>query len=200
MAAADLPELSAGVWGVAVVAACSEVGLVERLREPAGLEALADGTRLSPALAGRLLDVLVALGLAERRGELYVATPELAQRSPSLLAADGVATVLQAADLVRRAAAGELVTEGWRHTDPLVLQAQGTMSAGAIPFLERYVFPAAPGIPERLTSGAAFLDVGAGVGAVSIELCRRFPRLRAVGLEPAEAPLALARRNVEAAG
>jgi SAM-dependent methyltransferase len=200
MAAADLPELSAGVWGVAVVAACAEVGLVERLREPAGLEALAAGAGLSPALTERLLDVLVALGLVDRRGELYAATPELAQRSPSLLAADGAATLLQAADMLRRAAAGELNTEGWRHTDPAVLQAQGTMSAGAVPFLERHVFPSAPGIPERLTTGAAFLDVGAGVAAVTIELCRRFPRLRAVGLEPAEAPLALARRNVEAAG
>ena len=84
--------------------------------------------------------------------------------------------------------------------DPALLQAQGTMSAAAVPFLERFVFPRAAGIPERLTSGATFLDVGAGVAAVSIELCRRFPRLRAVGLEPAEAPLALARRNVEAAG
>jgi SAM-dependent methyltransferase len=74
------------------------------------------------------------------------------------------------------------------------------MSAGAVGYLERFVFPSAPGIPERLSSGATFLDVGAGVAAVTIELCRRFPRLRAVGLEPAEAPLALARRNVEAAG
>jgi SAM-dependent methyltransferase len=197
MAAADLAELSAGAWGVAVVGACAELGIAERLREPAGLEALADGAGVSSTLVERLLAVLVVLGLAERRGELYAATPQLAQRSPSLLAADAAATLLQAADLLRRAAAGELDTDGWRHTDPAVLQAQGTMSAGAVPFLERHVFPSAPGIPERLTSGASFLDVGAGVAAVSIELCRR---LRAVGLEPAEAPLALARRNVEAAG
>src|SRR4051794_4823222 len=200
MAAHDLAELSAGVWGVAVVGACAELGIVERLREPAGVEALAADTGVSSALVERLLGVLLALGLVERRGELYAATPELAQRSPSLLAADGAATLLQAADLLRRATARELTTDGWRHTDPAVLQAQGTMSAGAVSFLERYVFPSAPGIPERLTSGATFLDVGAGVAAVSIELCRRFPRLRAVGLEPAEAPLALARRNVEAAG
>jgi SAM-dependent methyltransferase len=151
-------------------------------------------------VAERLLDVLVALGLAERRGDLYVAAGALAERPPALLAADGATTLLQAADVVRRAAAGELSDDGWRHTDPAVLQAQGTMSAGAVAFLERFVFPGAAGIPERLESGAAFLDVGAGVGAVSIELCRRFPRLRAVGLEPAEAPLGLARRNVAAAG
>jgi SAM-dependent methyltransferase len=74
------------------------------------------------------------------------------------------------------------------------------MSAGAVAFLERWVFPHAAGIPERLEGGASFLDVGAGVGGVAIDMCRRFPRLRAVGLEPLEAPLALARANVAAAG
>jgi SAM-dependent methyltransferase len=196
----DLADLSAGVWGLAVVTACAELGLVEALREPAGVETLAAGAGVPPRVAERLLDVLVALGLVERRGDLYVATGALADRSPALLAADGATTLLQAADVVRRAAAGELGDDGWRHTDPAVLQAQGTMSAGAVPFLERVVFPGAAGIPERLERGASFLDVGAGVGAVSIGLCRRFPRLRAVGLEPAEAPLALARRNVAAAG
>jgi len=200
MASTDLADLSAGVWGVAVVAACAELGIVERLGEPIGAEALAAGVGVSPQLAERLLDTLAALGLAERRRDLYVATRALAERSPAMLAADGTATLLQAADLVRRAAAGELSEDCWRHTDPAVLQAQGTMSAGAVGFLERSVFPHAPGIPERLTSGATFLDVGAGVAAVSIELCRRFPHLRCVGLEPAEAPLALARANVAAAG
>jgi hypothetical protein len=200
MGSAELADLSAGVWGVATVAACAELGIVERLGEPLSAEALAAGAGVSPQVAGRLADMLVVLGLVERRGELYVATSALAQRSPAMLAADGTATVLAAADLVRRAAAAELGDGGWRHTDPLLLQAQGTMSAGAVGTLERFVFPNAPGIPERLASGAAFLDVGTGVAAISIELCRRFPRLRAVGLEPAEAPFSLARANVAAAG
>src|SRR5439155_20735683 len=48
--------------------------------------------------------------------------------------------------------------------------------------------------------GAAALDVGTGVGAIAVALCRRFPDLRVVGLEPAQAPMAEARRNVIAAG
>jgi SAM-dependent methyltransferase len=200
MGSPELTDLSAGVWGIAAVAACAELGIVERLGEPTGAEPLAAEAGVSPQVAGRLLDMLVALGLAERRGTHYVATRALAERSPAMLAADGTATVLAAADLVRRAAERDLGDGGWRHTDPVVLQAQGTMSAGAVAFLERFVFPNTPGIPERLASGATFLDVGAGVAAVSIELCRRFPRLRVVALEPAEAPLALGRANVAAAG
>jgi SAM-dependent methyltransferase len=200
MGSADLADLSAGVWGIAAVAACAELGIVDLLAEPIGAEPLAAAAGVSPQLAAALAGTLVALGLAERRGDRYVATPALAERSPAMLAADGSATVLQAADMVRRAAESQLGEGGWRHTDALVLQAQGTMSAGAVAFLERSVFPHAVGIPERLESGATFLDVGAGVGGVSIDMCRRFPRLRAVGLEPAEAPLALARANVAAAG
>jgi hypothetical protein len=184
MGSADLADLSAGVWGIAAVAACAELGIVDLLAEPIGAEPLAAAAGVSPQLAEALAGTLVALGLAERRGDRYVATLALAERSPAMLAADGSATVLQAADMVRRAAESQLGEGGWRHTDTLVLQAQGTMSAGAVAFLERSVFPHAVGIPERLESGATFLDVGAGVGGVSIDMCRRFPRLRAVGLSP----------------
>ena len=63
------------------------------------------------------------------------------------------------------------------------------------------LFPHVPGLLDRLGSEAgAFLDVGAGVAAVSIAMCRQYPAIRAVGLEPASAPLELARRNVAAAG
>jgi len=44
-----------------------------------------------------------------------------------------------------------------------------------------------------------FLDAGTGVGVVAIELCRHYPHLHAVGLEPQAVPLAEARRNVAAA-
>jgi SAM-dependent methyltransferase len=198
--AEDLGQLAAGTWGVAVLTACAELGMVEALQEPASAAALAAGAGVSPALAERLLDVLVALGLAERDGDGYRGTPELFERPPAYLAADGASGLLQAADLVRRAASGTLGGDAWSHTEPLVLQAQGTMSAGAVPMLARFVFPSASGIPERLEAGAAFLDVGAGVGAISIALCRLYPALRAVGLEPMQAARALAVANVAEAG
>ncbi len=57
-----------------------------------------------------------------------------------------------------------------------------------------------PRLEARLHQPTArFLDVGVGVGVIAIELCRSYPALRVVGLEPAAAPLAQARRNVVAA-
>jgi cyclopropane fatty-acyl-phospholipid synthase-like methyltransferase len=58
-----------------------------------------------------------------------------------------------------------------------------------------------PGLQARLESpDGAFLDVGMGVAIVSIETCRIYPRLRAVGLEPGRVPAEEARRNIAAAG
>ena len=54
---------------------------------------------------------------------------------------------------------------------------------------------------ERLARpGARFLDVGVGVASLAIAMCREFPALTAVGLDPYEVPLTLARANVAAAG
>ena len=107
--------------------------------------------------------------------------------------------LLQMAALYDEATRGHVRT-GWAHTDERILQAQGVMSAGAVELLDTHVFPTMTGITERIDSGdAVFLDVGAGVAAVSIALCLRHPRLRAVALEPQEAPRRLAQGNVRAA-
>jgi methylase of polypeptide subunit release factors len=59
------------------------------------------------------------------------------------------------------------------------------------------LFPALKGLPEALHAPTAhFLDVGTGVGHLAIAMCRQFPTLRVVGIDPFETALELARRNV----
>lgn len=135
-----------------------------------------------PELEGQVREVLAAAGL-DGLDEI---------RSPHLMA-DLRSTLLQVADFAARAREGTLAP-GWSHTDPVLLQAQGDMSASGVAMLTQQVFPQL-GRPVR-----DFLDVGAGVASVAIEVCRQVDGLRAVGLEPQEAPLAIARRNVAEAG
>jgi len=144
----------------------------------------------------------VALGLVRRNGQVVVAAPGLA----SLLAPDAKevllaqlrSTDLQARQLVDAARHGSLVP-GWQHTDPMLLEAQGRSGKGAIPAMIQSIRQN-PELAARLGQpSASFLDVGVGVGVIAIELCRAFPALRVVGLEPAAAPLAQARANVAAA-
>jgi hypothetical protein len=61
--------------------------------------------------------------------------------------------------------------------------------------------PGLSGLAERLSApSASFLGVGVGVGVIVIEMCRTYPTLRVVGLEPAAAPRREALANIEAAG
>ena len=190
------------VWAAAALGALVELGVAERLSEPAGTEELAAGAGVPAPLVEALLDVVAAVGLVERRADGGYHGAELASAAADrAFAADVRSSLLQSAELAHRTVAGDRDLVGWRYTDPVVLQAQGASSAGAVAMLERVVFPAFDGLEERLRDGdGRFLDVGAGVAAVTVEMCRRYPALRAVAIEPQEAPLALARRNVEAAG
>jgi len=90
---------------------------------------------------------------------------------------------------------------GWAPASPELIQAAGAVSAGLPRFLERAVVPRLAGLSERLGArGARFLDIGAGAGALSIQMARTWPELAVVGIEPWAPALQLARANVHAAG
>jgi 2-polyprenyl-3-methyl-5-hydroxy-6-metoxy-1,4-benzoquinol methylase len=190
-------------WAFSALAAASEIGLLAALDPSCTAAEAAARSGIPAGLATALLDVLLALGLAHRDAARYHATPELqdflAASSPDDLLPWLRSQHLQSRQMVDAARHGDL-RPGWIHTDPELLQAQGRSGRAATRELAK-VFPLLPGLQERLQApGATFLDVGVGVGIVSIELCRIYPALRVVGLEPSEAPAAEARRNIAAAG
>jgi ubiquinone/menaquinone biosynthesis C-methylase UbiE len=80
---------------------------------------------------------------------------------------------------------------GWSHTDPVLLQAQGSASAGVARLFEA----AGLGAP-----GVRILDVGTGVAGLAIAFCRTYPEATVVGIDPWQPALELAARNVEEAG
>ena len=195
----QLAGLSAAAWTYTAIGVAIELGLPGRLREPTDAAKLANAAGIPVPLATSLAEALVA---GTDGG--FVAEPELAEMAAGpqaeLLRADTRTGLLQMAALFDAATLGSIDT-GWTHTDERILQAQGTMSAAAVDVLERHALPYMPGMLDRLDSGeGAFLDVGAGVAAVSIAFCRLHPLLRAVALEPFEPARRLAERNVADAG
>ncbi len=196
-------DLSTSVWAFATLACAAEAGLLDLLTEPRSLADLSKRTGVEVALVERVLDVLVALGLVRRDGDVFAGVPAVLPLLHAPAKDDFLAelrsTYLQSWQAIQSAKQGRLVP-GWQHTDPEILQAQGRSGRALTEMLARQVFPRLTGLEERLQAPtAAFLDVGTGVGIIAIELCRLYPNLRAVGLEPQEAPLAEARRNVVAA-
>ena len=194
-------ELATSTWALAALGCADETGLLGELGEPRSAEALASRTGVPAPLVEAVLGVLLALGLARRDGEAFAAEPALAASltgpARALLRADLRSHLLQSCHLVEGASQGTLTT-GWRHTHPEILQAQGTRSSAIAATWADHVFPCLDGL-DLDAPGAVFLDVGTGVAALAIEVCRRFPSLQAVGLDPWKPALAEARSNVEAA-
>jgi SAM-dependent methyltransferase len=157
----------------------------------AGALQLRAGERRAPEEVGRgLEEVLAALGVADLLPKLP--GPELAALSSLALS-----RLRQAVEL-----GGEPAREpGWRFTEPDVLRSQGLASAAFAPVLRRAVAPRLEDLTARLQApGARFLDVGAGVAALTIAICRLWPTLSAVGIDPWRPALTLGLRGVEAAG
>src|SRR5262249_10473853 len=72
---------------------------------------------------------------------------------------------------------------GWTHTEAETLQSTGDASAALPGWVKRAIAPRLEGLAQRLESpDGAFLDVGVGVGGLSIALARPLPLLPLVAL------------------
>jgi precorrin-6B methylase 2 len=199
-----MDDLAESTWAYAVLSASAESGLLGTLSTPRRVEDAAESAGLPVEIAARLLDVLVALGFVRRRGDAYECVdalqPMLTGNAIAPLLADLRTTLHQSRDLVDRAKR-RMLSAGWVHTDPELLHAQGVSGRGGARAMAEQGVPFLPGMAERLNSpSATFLDVGIGVGVIAIEMCRVYPALRVVGLEPAEVPRREALANIGAVG
>ncbi|MGH3824680.1 MAG: SAM-dependent methyltransferase [Pseudonocardiaceae bacterium] len=191
--------------GRSALAGALEGGILDELATPHTLAQISERTEASTALIEALLDVLVALDLVEVSGEAFVCAPGMSAYTSGwrkeIVCADLRATQLMTAELVARLRAGGASTQGWCYSDPALLQAWGVRSTEPVPIWAERLFPALEGLADALAAPtASFLDVGTGVGSLAIAMCRQFPALRVVGIDPFETPLELARRNVAEAG
>lgn len=166
------------------------LGMAEALAAlGASLRLRREGRTIEPRLAARLDAVLDALGVRDDVNALD------AHETEALLGiVDGF--LAQAADFVV-----EPGRTGWDHEEPSILLAQGHTSVLVADVLQRFVVPSlGDDLKRRLEiRGASFLDVGVGVGALAVAVCRSWSSMRVVGIDPWEPALALAREQVAAA-
>jgi SAM-dependent methyltransferase len=202
----SISELSSAAWAYTGISMAFELGVVRALDEPAGSTEIAARLGLDPALVEDLLGVLVAIGAVERSGEhedVFAPTAAFGPfRSGSLarvMRAGIRSDQMQTADAFRSARAGSL-DPGWAHRDPDLLVAQGE-TAGLFRLAAEHILPSLDGLRDGLERpGARFLDVGAGVGVLSREVCMVYPEVEATCLEPNEAARALGRERCRESG
>lgn len=195
-------DLTLSTWALSALCTSLEAGVVDELREPSPPKRVAERTGIPSPIVESLLDVLRALGLVRQEGNDFLAEPELSgipDWARASLSAAMHSALLQGAQVVQKARFRNL-TAGWSYSDPELLQAQGTFSTGVVSAWISQVIPNLEDLERDLRKpGAAFLDVGTGVAAIAIAVCRQFPNLRAVGIDPHEPALVEGRKNVEEA-
>ena len=195
---AVIHDLTTATWSLASLGVLFDSGLAEALVEPCIIDALAAACpALSPAQIDRVLAVAAIHGVVTIDGPRYRIAEALAPivRGPMrpALAADIRSNLMQPLALVDTARSTAAPATTWRHTDPVLLQAQGDASS-VVPMMIKNM------LGELATKldlpGARFLDIGCGVAALSIAACRAFPALRVTGLDPYDNAMNLARTNV----
>jgi precorrin-6B methylase 2 len=199
-----LEAADTALWSASALSACAESGLLTRLAQPSTVEQLAAALSMPTPIVGSLLDLLTGLGFATWHDGKVQASPALmpftSPEGAETFKAALRAPLLQTEDFRQRLSSGTLTLDGWSHTDAVIIEAQGSLTelwtTRALPKLKFL-----PGLVPRLERpGAALLDVGAGAAGLSIALCRHFPHLRAVALEPASHPADIGEKHVREAG
>lgn len=196
-------DLTTSAWTLAAIGALFESGLVDHLREPRSLDELAAHClALSRGRIERCMAVAVASGVVVAvQGERYRlaegAMPFVQQPMRGSLQGDIRSNLMQPLAFLDDAASREPKPAGWHHTNVALLQAQGDASSIVAMMFKAKMLAALGDLAERLDRpGARFLDVGVGVASLAIAMCRAFPKLHVVGLDPSDAPLAIARGNI----
>lgn len=177
---------------------------MDALGTPKTASEIGEQVGASSALAEAILDVLAALDLVQVAGDTYVfsagMSTYISMLGKTILRGDLRATQLLTEDFAERFRVGGASVVGW-HYDPAILQAWGMRSVEQVVLWTDRLFRLLDGLTEALqTPQARFLDVGTGVGRLAIAMCRQFPNLQVVGLDPYRTAINLARQNVAEEG
>jgi precorrin-6B methylase 2 len=196
-----IEKLGGSVWTFCALCYAAETGMLEYVSEPRAMSNISERTGVPLVLVERIFDVLVALNLAQREGDTITLDkgliPLVTPPVKTLFLANLRVHLYESRHLIDSVANPAEVL-GWNFTEPVILQAQGIASAIGV---DSSLLPRLGDLGLRLEAPSArFLDIGSGVGAISIAACRSLPKLHAVGLEPQEASLDEACRHIAAAG
>lgn len=199
-----LEDLISSFWTLTALATALEAGILEALTEPSTSSTVAARSGVDGALVSAMIDSLRVAGLVNCEGTKYSLSAGLAAllQGPMRIAVVNNlrSNLLQGRDFYESGRRKRL-TRGWQQfADPDILESQGVLSGLIADSLAGKLLSVMTGMSERLGRGARFLDVGSGVGSISIEMCRRVPNLRCTGLEPAPVPMRIAKAKVAEAG
>lgn len=174
---------------------CDNSGL-EQLDKGVSLVELSQVTGIDTELLEHMLSTMVASGLVHQKESQY----ELNRRGlgigpefPLQPFCHHIHSVYhQSADFLKDISARSFI-RGWHQTNETLLQRQGSLSEVII----THLLPNIPIVHQMLAKeNSHLLDIGAGTAKISLKACEVYPLLSVTAVEPADAPHALAEKNI----
>lgn len=194
-----LQSLTESLWIFSALSVMNEAGALAVLHEKMTLNTLEKITKLPNAVLEQTINLLIETGFLVSENEKIWLAPGM-QELMEKIGLEKISAQLR----VAFGLSGEFIKSsreknlraGWNYTDEVILQAQGTHSEYVI----TDCIPQDAKLQNLLNkSQALFLDVGAGVGKISLRLCQIYDNVKVVALEPADVPFSLAKKNIEEA-
>jgi alkylation response protein AidB-like acyl-CoA dehydrogenase len=189
-----IAELTDGWWAFTVFASALESGLLDQLLAPATAGEAAGRLGAPAPLVGEMLEVLAATGLVRRRGDRFAVSDGL----DAVLGDDALRGLLASdARSALRRGGRLLVGAGPAPAE----RPDGDPDAALGDVLVGRLARELDGLDERLNRpDARLLVAGPGPAPAAVELCRRLPAVRVVGVDTAAGTTAAAERMVTGAG
>jgi SAM-dependent methyltransferase len=169
------------------------LGVLARMASNGAWQRIIDEQPLSEGVDVVDAEFLVAAGAVTRIGDtrFRLAVDEPIYRDPEAVASSALYQLRRALEH----ASGRV--SGWADADPETVIAFGRVTGRGGDIIADQLLPRLPALETRFREGdAAFLDIGVGVGAISIRLVERYPGTHAVGLDVLPGVLELAQAEV----
>ena len=204
LAAAQQPILGwiAGARALAVLSAALEGGILEAVRTPRTVAAIAEACGIAPDRVADICAVLEAHEILDRVGGAYRLADSFALLTSSEAIMPLNATVARG---VAEAHLLEAIAQpGHAHAQisprDLLAMAQGDSVNPMSPLRRGLTFLAQPELQHLFGVGARHLELGCGVGGGILSILNTYPNVTAVGVELEADLLAVARRRAESLG
>ena len=146
-------RLIGSVWTFSALSYASEKGVLEQLDEPRTLSYVSEHAEVPIALVESILDILVALNLAQREGDTYTVDkgllPLVTPPRKAFFLGNLKSNYFESRNLID--SAREPITElGWSFTEPEILQSMGRAAFRLGDSIFREVVPSLGDLASRL--------------------------------------------------
>jgi 2-polyprenyl-3-methyl-5-hydroxy-6-metoxy-1,4-benzoquinol methylase len=195
----SVENLFGSLWAFSALSYAIESGILEDLKEPRTISDLNQSTGVPSILVERVCDILASLNFLQRQEDIFKLNESLVPKL-SFIVAQVRAHSVESLVFIDRAKQ-PAKSFAWDSVEPAIIQSRGVASASWAASFFKELIPGLGDLAQRVKApSASFMDVGTGVGAISIAMCRALPALHAVGLDILDTPLVIARRNAASAG